>query len=158
MQQSPKATTSAASPDNPGKSYPPGHDARIVRAAIHPAIGVARIGNSKDAYYIGPEVTDPGPTTYGGNRDSSGAILRQAARFRIYGYNAAGEIVGEIDANDANIDIEWRVHVANRKAAWYQFDRALDIPEAEGLTTTRRNPASSRRHDTHWLSTPAHAA
>ena len=31
----------------------------IVRAAIHPAIGIARAGNAKDEFYIGPEVSNP---------------------------------------------------------------------------------------------------
>ena len=29
---------------------------RIRRVAIHPAIGVARVGNSRDAFHFGPEV------------------------------------------------------------------------------------------------------
>ena len=29
-------------------------DGEIVRAAIHPAIGVARVGNSADGYFHGP--------------------------------------------------------------------------------------------------------
>ncbi|NUK13115.1 hypothetical protein HRW18_35195, partial [Streptomyces lunaelactis] len=28
----------------------------IVRAAIHPAIGVARVGNSQDEYFLAPEI------------------------------------------------------------------------------------------------------
>ena len=31
----------------------------IVRAAIYPGIGIARVGNSESDFYIGPEVTDP---------------------------------------------------------------------------------------------------
>ena len=71
---------------------PPGAGARrgrIVRAAIHPAIGIARVGNSPDEYYFGPEVDEPAPPD--GYKDAGGAIKRQAARFRVYGYNAAGE-------------------------------------------------------------------
>ena len=33
-----------------------GGDRRIVRAAIHPTIGIARVGNSPDAFFFGPEV------------------------------------------------------------------------------------------------------
>ncbi|MCF1460591.1 hypothetical protein FS827_04570 [Agrobacterium vitis] len=110
---------------------PKGTDTVIVRAAIHPAIGIARIGDAKTEYFIGPEVTDappenaPPPSFY---RDKTGAIKRQAARFRIYGYNAAGDVVSELTSDNA--DIHWTVHVANRKAQWYQFQYALDIPEA----------------------------
>jgi hypothetical protein len=108
-------------------STPPA-DSVIVRAAIHPGIGVARVGNSPEGYYIGPEVMDPPPMTPGELRDAQGALKREAARFRIYGYNAAGEVVREITAREA--DIEWTVELANKKAAWYQFQIALDIPEA----------------------------
>ncbi len=121
----------------PGVPYPPSKDTRIVRAAIHPAIGVARVGNSPNEFFIGPEVTDPAPEKPGFYRDCAGALKRQAARFRIYGYNCAGEVVSELTADTA--DIHWSAHVANRKAAWYQWTMALDIPEAAGSKIPRRN-------------------
>lgn len=34
-------------------------DETIVSAAIYPAIGIARVGNSRDEFFIGPEVTAP---------------------------------------------------------------------------------------------------
>lgn len=116
-------------------------DRRVVRAAIHPAIGVARVGDSPDHFYIGPETDRPRPLPPGEMKDASGALKRQAARFRIYGYNAEGEAVTELTVDNA--DVEWRVHVANQKAAWYQFQIALDIPEAHAKDTppsTLRNP------------------
>ena len=118
----------------------PAPDRTIVRAAIHPAIGVARVGNSPDEYFIGPEVVEPEPAPPGFYKDGSGALKRQAARFRVYGYDADGRVVRELTAADA--DIRWTVHVANRKAAWYQFQTALDIPEASAPDATpsaRRN-------------------
>lgn len=131
----------------PDTIWPPPKDTYIVRAAIHPGIGVARIGNSKapDGFYIGPEVVDPPPTLAGETRDGDGAIKRQAARFRIYGYNAAGEVVSEIDADDANI--QWTVHLANKKAQWYQFQAALDIPEAKSMSVPKRNPTIMNRDE-----------
>ena len=110
----------------------------VVRAAIHPAIGVARVGNSWTEYFIGPEVIAPRPEPPGSYRDASGALKRQAARFRIYGYNAAGEVVGELSPGDET-SIKWTVHVANRKAAWYQWQMAMDIPEAATIQLPRRN-------------------
>jgi hypothetical protein len=100
----------------------------IVRAAIYPAIGIARVGNSENAYFLAPEVTDPLPEPHGFYRDPTGALKRQAVRFRIYGLNAAGLPVGELTADHA--EIRWTVHIANKKSAWYQFQIALDIPEA----------------------------
>lgn len=123
-------------PDFHGDDYPAARDTAIVRAAIHPAIGVARVGPS-DEYYIGPEVPDSPPAQPGEHRDATGALKRQAARFRIFGYNAAGEVVRELTADWARI--EWRVRVANRKAAWYQWQIALDIPEAAGVAVPLRN-------------------
>jgi hypothetical protein len=103
-------------------------DRCIVKAAIHPSIGVARLGNSEDEFFIGPEVTDPLPEAPGFYRDKTGALKRQAARFRVYGLNAEGKVVEEL--TDQNAKIEWTVHLANKKSAWYQFQLALDIPEA----------------------------
>lgn len=114
-------------------------DGTIVRAKIHPGIGVARVGNSTEAdgYFVGPEVLTPPTTAAEDIRDSSGALKRQAARFRIYGYNAAGEVVRELTREDA--DIRWCVHVANKKADWYQFLAPFDMPESETLVSKRRN-------------------
>lgn len=118
----------------------------IVRAAIYPPIGVARIGNSREpgdaGCFIGPEVPDQPALKQGDYKDAHGALRRQAARFRLYGYNAAGQIVREITAADAGTKIEWTVHLANKKAAWYNFEMALDQPaafEAADPPATRRN-------------------
>jgi hypothetical protein len=102
--------------------------AGIVRAAIHPSIGIARVGNSPDDWFYGPEVTDPLPHPPGFYRDANGALKRQAARFRIFGLDADGKPLAELTA--ANASIIWTVHVANKKAAWYEFQLAQDIPEA----------------------------
>jgi hypothetical protein len=114
----------------------------IVRAAIHPAIGIARVGNSADKFFIGPEVVEPEAKPAGFYRDVQGAIKRQAAQFRIYGYNAAGEVVQELTADCA--DIEWTAHVANRKAVWYQWQIAMDIPEAATVVLPLRNANITR--------------
>ncbi|MDF2629599.1 MAG: hypothetical protein K0R39_3430 [Symbiobacteriaceae bacterium] len=112
----------------PAAPLPHPRDHEIVRAAIYPAIGVARVGNSEDEFFIGPEVNEPPAAEPGFYRDQAGALKRQAARFRIYGLNAEGKAVAELTAGDA--EIHWTVHLANKKSAWYQFQLALDIPEA----------------------------
>jgi len=118
----------------------------VVRAAIYPPLGIARIGNSTEpstkGYFIGPEVPDAPALPLGEYKDSAGALRRQAARFRIYGYDAAGQVVGELTAAEAKI--KWRVHLANKKGAWYKFQLALDIPEA----MDPRAPPSGRRNPT----------
>lgn len=116
------------------------HDLReVVRVAIHPAVGVGRVGNSADAFYFGPEV--PGSIPSGPYKDSSGAMAKQAARFRLYGYDRNGQVVGEITADAA--DISWTIVVGNAKAAWYGADEPLDLPDSE--PTPLRNPAIADR-------------
>src|SRR5262245_17695213 len=112
-----------------GMAAPRLQDNAVVTAAIHPSIGVARLGNSKDQYFLGPEIVDPPPQPPGFYRDPTGALKRQAVRFRIYGLNAQGQVV--IELTQSNAEITWTVHLANKKAAWYQFQIALDIPEAQ---------------------------
>jgi L-Lysine epsilon oxidase N-terminal/L-lysine epsilon oxidase C-terminal domain len=112
-------------------------DETIVSAAIYPAIGIARVGNSRDGYFIGPEVTAPMKHPAGFYKDATGALKRQAARFRVYGLNAAGKVVKELTADNAQLT--WQVHVANKKAAWYEFDVALDIPQAKPVPLRNAN-------------------
>lgn len=120
---------------------------RIVRCAIHPALGVARIGNAPvpddperwaEGFYVAPEVPGQVAEAPGGYKTPEGKIKREAARFRVYGYDEQGNVVREITAEDARV--EWRVHVANRKTAWYQFQNAMDMGRY-ALTTSFRNAA-----------------
>ena len=93
---------------------------------IYPAIGIARVGNSPDEYFIGPEVPGEMPDANTAFKDDEGRVKRQAAKFRIYGFNSDGEVVKEVVADDAT-SIEWEVHLANRKAINYQFNNAMDL-------------------------------
>lgn len=120
---------------------------RVVRCAIHPALGVARIGNAPvpddpdrwgEGFYVAPEVPGQVAEAPGGFKTPEGKIKREAARFRVYGYDDQGNVVREITA--ANARVEWRVHVANRKTAWYQFQNAMDMGRY-ALTTSFRNAA-----------------
>src|ERR1044071_6904571 len=97
----------------------------IVRYAIYPGVGIARVGNAPEDYFIGPEAPGQMPQAVGGFKDAEGRVKRQAARFRIYGLNEAGSAVKEITAETA--EITWRVHLANRKSGWYQFNNAMDL-------------------------------
>src|SRR6185436_583978 len=63
---------------------------------IHPAIGIARVGDSPDEFYLAPEQAGAMPnelTPDGGEqpitkfKDGKGRVKRQAARFRVYGYD-----------------------------------------------------------------------
>ncbi|MFZ0091250.1 MAG: LodA/GoxA family CTQ-dependent oxidase [Solirubrobacteraceae bacterium] len=109
---------------------------QIVGAAIHPAVGIGRVGNSRESFYFGPEVPGRLPHPEGGFKDAAGAVARQAARFRVFGVDRMGRVVRELTAAEA--EITWRVDVANGKAGWYAFSTPFDIPGA--VPATRRNP------------------
>jgi hypothetical protein len=108
---------------------------------IFPPIGIARLGNSIDSldaqgrpvlrfrdndepgeFFIGPEIPDDHTRPSGGYKDSQWRIKRQAARFRLFGYESKSS-----DLNDAkeitlaNADIKWTVELANTKADWLKF-------------------------------------
>jgi L-Lysine epsilon oxidase N-terminal/L-lysine epsilon oxidase C-terminal domain len=110
---------------------------------IHPAIGIARVGDSPDDYFIGPEAPgvppslnkpDVPPLPNSTYKDRQGRIKRQGARFRIYEYteDAAGVVTKVREITTVEAQIEWEVHLANRKAA---------APKFEG--TGRRNDGKS---------------
>jgi L-Lysine epsilon oxidase N-terminal/L-lysine epsilon oxidase C-terminal domain len=107
------------------------------RYAIGPTIGVARLGNSPDSFYLAPvqigglpiECDSRGNKSMDGNvprtvklfKDPQGRIRRQAALFTIFQFedNKPGVEVG---LNDPNISsITWTAHIANKKACWYNF-------------------------------------
>ncbi|MFP3556895.1 LodA/GoxA family CTQ-dependent oxidase [Paraburkholderia sp. SIMBA_049] len=82
---------------------------------IHPAIGIARVGNSPDDFFVGPERLGERPAPVGGFKDGQCRVKRQAARFRIYAHHDDGT-VEEIDKTKANIT--WTIELANKKAAF----------------------------------------
>jgi hypothetical protein len=97
---------------------------------IHPAIGIARMGNSPD-HFVGPETPgvpanwDDASQAFKSFRDAQGRILRQGARFRVFAYDegTAGQLTNpqEVVVGGNVTDIEWRVHLANRKASFFVF-------------------------------------
>ncbi|ASS47422.1 MAG: hypothetical protein A3D31_16405 [Candidatus Fluviicola riflensis] len=118
----------------------------IVKVSIYPAIGIARVGNApaenENDYFFGPDVTGQIPNPAGGFKNAKGQVKKQAARFRIYGYDSDGNVVKEITAADASI--QWRVHIANRKAGWYMFNNALDLVGAAIPSSFRNADVTDR--------------
>lgn len=86
----------------------------ISKIRIHPAIGIARVGNSPDSVFIGPEKPREPVKPDGGFKDDQGRIKRQGARFRVYAYHDDGTPPRELGADEA--EITWTVHLANKKA------------------------------------------
>jgi len=155
---------------------------------IHPAIGIARVGNSPE-YYLAPEsiaaLPIPGhedqartgglPIRPGTEdetihsselRDAEGRFKRQAARFRIYATpedqdgtwpsrGAEEVVIGSVVDGKEVVDIAWQVHVANKKAAWYQAPddwgiKAYAQPEL-GQLILRNLSEGTDPHNTHRL-------
>jgi len=95
---------------------------------IHPSIGFARVGNSTDGWYLEPTSVGGLPTELddAGNEHAvkqfkqGGQVKRQAARFRIYRHEA-GKSPVEVRPGSGLRSLKWTVHIANKKAAWYQF-------------------------------------
>ncbi|NEK18184.1 LodA/GoxA family CTQ-dependent oxidase [Rhizobium leguminosarum] len=121
--------------------------AEISYCKIHPAIGIARVGNSPTEYFVGPEIPGVWARPEGGYKDGgeinkgiSPRVKRQAARFRIFGYDAQNVCLGEITSDDASIT--WSVHLANKKAEWDQFAGR----QGENLSIGKRQPNSRWRN------------
>jgi L-Lysine epsilon oxidase N-terminal/L-lysine epsilon oxidase C-terminal domain len=115
---------------------------------IFPAIGVARVGNSATGYYLAPEETGALPLKADvtpilpdfpdrdkenepitpddfRDRDDERKLCRQAARFRVY-HAGNGQPVkpgDKVDGDKTVESIRWTVYLANKKAAWYEFQK-----------------------------------
>lgn len=114
---------------------------------VHPAIGIARVGDSPNDFYLCPETGEGLPIACDrkgnaeldskGNevntsifKDGKGRIKRQAARFKIFVYDddnpegrelKIGDTVYGTVSSGTLVDIQWTVYLANKKAAWYEF-------------------------------------
>ncbi len=111
---------------------PAGAAAPVSVYRIHPAIGIARMGNADpDTFFIGPEVPGYGPA--GGPPGSTappykvnGLVKPQAARFRVFEYQWINGVLTPI--REVNLDtpgvtaIRWTVHLANKKASFHRFE------------------------------------
>jgi hypothetical protein len=101
---------------------------------IYPSIGVARIGDSRDEFMIGPEA--PGTVPPGPFRGADNGIKPQAARFRIYKVEVddnENEVVTEEIVPGGGIEIEWTINLANRKAAGFRIADTLARSANPGL-------------------------
>ncbi|WP_459212117.1 LodA/GoxA family CTQ-dependent oxidase [Aquimarina rhabdastrellae] len=132
---------------------------------IHPSIGIARLGNAQDNFYLAPEQPgarpiecdemgretfdkDGNPVRVANFKDENdlSKIRKQAARFKIFAYKDENDTEGtEVlkghTYNFVNIssitapttvqgtvtDINWTVHLANKKASWYAFKQTQGL-------------------------------
>jgi hypothetical protein len=93
---------------------------------IYPSIGIARVGDCEDSFLIGPEA--PGVVPSGPFRGADHGLKPQAARFRIYKVEIdanENETVSEEIVPGTDVQIEWSVSLANRKAAGLRIGDTL---------------------------------
>ena len=133
-----------------------------MRFKIHPAIGIARVGDSPDGFYLAPEQAGAMPNELNADgteqpvtkfKDGQGRVKRQAARFRVYGYDddlkqgreiEAGQQITVVSQHSGQTlvgevkDIQWTVYLANKKASWYEFQQ-LDGEHGYGADHPLRN-------------------
>ena len=114
---------------------------KIDSIAIYPPIGIARIGNSPE-HFLASEIPGMEPVPTNGYKDAEGRIKKQAVKFKVYAFDKNAKVLGEITSKNSNI--KWHVHVANIKAAWYEFNNALDLPQA-GVPSIYRNSTVTDR-------------
>jgi len=134
-----------------------------MRFKIHPAIGIARVGDSPDGFYLAPEQAGQLPVELSSNgqeepiktfKDQQQRVKRQAARFRVFGYDDDFKEGKEIEIGDQItvtnqktgqlmlgevVDISWTVYLANKKSSWYEFQQ-LDGEHGYGDKHPLRNP------------------
>ena len=73
-------------------------ESRIKYCKIYPGIGIARLGNSPDDYFIGTEVSGSPPTPEDNLfKDVQGRVKRQGARFHIYAYDSNDKVTKRTD-------------------------------------------------------------
>ncbi len=126
---------------------------------IHPAIGVARLGNDPTNFYLGPEVPGQGPVgsdagvgssvtsgPFSGFKTGATTVKRQGQRFRIF-LHFPDRAPTEVTLNNPQVkSIEWGVHLANTKAAFFQFDgqKGDSAANVYSPATPRRNALAPR--------------
>lgn len=124
----------------------------MIEYKIHPSIGIARVGNAPEQFYIGPEVYRGLPINLDGRpfeqrdlRDEASRLCRQAARFRVYRID--GDTVEEVTLDTPSVkSIRWTVHLANKKPSWYEF---VPLQGQDGFAPNHplRNAGVSNRHE-----------
>jgi L-Lysine epsilon oxidase N-terminal/L-lysine epsilon oxidase C-terminal domain len=114
---------------------------------IYPGIGISRLGNSPDSFFLSAEIpglgpleltADDSPKPVGTYKDANGFVRRQATRFRIFEFDtdSSGKTTSKEITVGNGTQIEWRVELANEKSAAGKF---VDETTPED-TANPRNP------------------
>src|SRR5215475_13503365 len=108
---------------------------------IHPGMGVARAGDSPTDWFVGPETADEPTPPPGGYKDAQCRVKRQAARFRIWRYDAAGNALSEFTLADGAI--AWSVKLGTTAMAITTIsgpNQQATLPGAPSLGELRTDP------------------
>lgn len=115
---------------------------------IHPGVGIARVGDSAEGFFVGPELPGQPPVEFGAGgeqpltsyKDADFRVRRQAARFRVFEYDegAGGKLSNPREVTCDDAEIVWTVELANRKAAARESPPPLPgRPPRNGWETNR---------------------
>jgi hypothetical protein len=111
--------------------------AAIDHLGVYPPIGISRVGLSEETF-LAPELPGVAPSPLGGFK-KDGKLKRQVQRFFIFAFDKQGRVIKEITAG-SDAQINWQVHVANTKAAWFGFNNPFDLDDsAKGIPSQLRN-------------------
>lgn len=99
---------------------------------IHPSVGVARVGDHPDDFFLAPEEIGGLPLecdiTTGDNLaipfthfKNNGQIRRQGQKFRIYDGNGVEQDLEQLKRDGGIQSYKWTVHLANQKSSWYNY-------------------------------------
>lgn len=117
-----------------------------MKYAVYPPIGIARLGNSPDKFFIGSEQSDSlgveiqadgseSPVT--DFKDRNYRMKRQASRFHIF------EIPDNAPPRPANLPngatVKWKVHLVNKKDAVYRDNLPPQNPQTVRINPARNN-------------------
>src|SRR5690242_17226572 len=95
---------------------------------IHPGMGFARVGRSRQGYFLAGEAPDAAPididanggeVPFSGYKDQAKIMRRQGARFRVYEYDrddASGRLTLTREITAADAEIRWSVSLTAAKA------------------------------------------
>ena len=119
------------------------------RYMIHPAIGIARVGNSSEFYLDSDTYGQVENNRY---KDDLGRVKKKAVKFNVIEYEYEGsKLISTKILTEDDYEINWSVRLVNKKAVAPNFDergfRNQDYPNKEDLTIDSNIKYAKRSSD-----------
>lgn len=123
---------------------------------LSPSVGVARLGNAPGQFYLAPTEIGGLPQEadrfgnakgpVGNFKDTKGRVRRQGQPFRIYCEDKGKQRELTLDSPEI-AQIRWIAHLANKKAAWYQYQELEGnlLYGARNSYTVRKVPLRNKK-------------